>query len=94
VEKKSKGWPKIGTLRKGDYGHYIVLEKGVEILVDGQKIAMNDKRSVRLEDPKKTVEMLLEKGVISEEKAQERLATLEANAWLKYELVVPPPKPA
>ena len=91
---KNKGWPKVGTLRKGDYGHYIVLEKNVDIMVDGKKLELNEKRTVRLDDPRKKVEMLLEKGFIDEGEAEKRMDTLNANAWLKYELIVPPPKPS
>lgn len=91
---KSKSWPKIGTLRKGDNGSYIKLEEGVEILVNGEKVAMNDKRTVRLEDPRKKVEGLLERGIISEADADKRLEKLAENEWLRYELVVPPPRPS
>jgi hypothetical protein len=91
AEKKS--WPKIGTVRKGEYGSYIVLEKNVEILVDGKRIDLNEKRSVRLEDPRKKIEEMLEKGYIDESKAQKRREVLEQNQWLRYELIVPPPKP-
>lgn len=92
AKKKSKSWPKIGTLRKGDNGSYIKLEEGVEILVNGEKIPMNDKRTVRLEDPRKKVEGLLERGIITEADADKRLEKLAEHEWLRYELVVPPPR--
>lgn len=91
---KSKSWPKIGTLRKGDNGSYIKLEEGVEILVNGEKVEMNDKRTVRLEDPRKKVEGLLERGIISEADADKRLEKLAELDWLRYELIVPPPRPS
>jgi hypothetical protein len=87
---KTKSWPKIGTLRKGDNGSYIKLEEGVEITVNGVKVDMNDKRTVRLEDPRKKVEGLLERGIISEADADKRLEKLAELDWLRYELIVPP----
>jgi hypothetical protein len=89
---KTKSWPKIGTLRKGDNGSYIKLEEGVEITVNGVKVEMNDKRTVRLEDPRKKVEGLLERGIISEADADKRLEKLAELDWLRYELIVPPPR--
>lgn len=90
VKTKSKGWPKIGTLRKSDTGSYIKLEPNVEILVDGVKISMNDKRTVRLEDPRKKVESLRDNGYLSEADADKRLEKLAELDWLRYELIVPP----
>lgn len=91
---KKKSWPKIGTLRKGDTGSYIKLEANVTILVDGQPVEMNKSRTVRLEDPRKKVQALLERGHIDEQEADKRLEKLSENEWLRYELVVAPPKPA
>lgn len=90
--KKSKSWPKIGTLRKGDSGSYIKLESNVKIMVDGVEVPLNDKRTVRLEDPRKKVENLFERGIITEAEHDKRLESLANNEWLKYELIVPPPR--
>lgn len=87
-----KGWPSIGSLRKGENGSYIKLDEGVEIFVNGEKLAINESRTVRLEDPRTKVEQLLERGVIDEQKAGERLAKLETMPWLRYNLIVAPPK--
>lgn len=89
---KSKAWPKIGTLRKGDSGNYIKLESNVKILVDGVEIPLNDKRTVRLENPRDKVKNLFERGIITEADHDKRLETLANNEWLKYELIVPPPR--
>lgn len=89
---KSKSWPKIGTLRKGDSGSYIKLEDNVRILVGGEEVPLNDKRTVRLEDPRKKVENLFERGIITEAEHDKRLESLANNEWLKYELIVPPPR--
>jgi hypothetical protein len=87
---KSKGWPKVGTLRRGDSGSYIKLEEGVEIFANGVKVPMNDKRTIRLEDPRKKVEGLHERGFIDEAEKDKRLEKLAELDWLRYELIVPP----
>lgn len=89
---KKPSWPKIGTLRKGDNGSYIKLEENVQILVDGKPVSMNKSRTVRLEDPRKKVGTLLERGVITEAEHDKRLEKLAENEWLRYELIVPPPQ--
>lgn len=89
---KKPSWPKIGTLRKGDSGSYIKLEENVQVLVDGKPVSMNKSRTVRLEDPRKKVSSLLERGVITEAEADKRLERLAENEWLRYELIVPPPQ--
>lgn len=93
AQTKRAPWPKIGTLRKGDTGSYIKLEENVQVLVDGKPIAMNKSRTVRLEDPRKKVESMVERGVISEAEGDKRLEKLSEMEWLRYELVVAPPKP-
>lgn len=89
---QKKSWPKIGTLRKGDNGSYIKLDEGVEILVNGEPVSLNKSRTVRLEDPRKKVRSLVERGVISEADGDKRLEKLAENEWLRYELIVPPPQ--
>lgn len=89
---KGKAWPTIGSLRKNDNGSYIKLADGVEIFVNGEKVAINDKRTVRLDCPRKKVEGLRDRGFISEADADKRLEKLAEMTWLKYDLVVPPPK--
>lgn len=92
AETKKKSWPRIGSLRKGDNGSYIKLEANVEIYVDGVKIDMNEKKTVKLEDPRAKVEQLRDKGIISEADADKRLEKLAELTWLRYDLVVPPPR--
>lgn len=87
---KRKSWPKVGTLRKGDSGSYIKLEEGVEIYMNGEKLSMNEKRTVRLEDPRAKVEALFERGIITEAEHDKRLETLANNDWLRYELILSP----
>lgn len=93
TKRKSKSWPKIGTLRKGENGSYIKLEANVTVFIDGVEVPLNDKKTVRLEDPRRKVEGLLERGIISEADADKRLEKLAEHEWLRYELIVPPPRP-
>lgn len=91
-KKKSKAWPKIGSVRKNDYGSYIKLEDNVQILVDGEPVELNEKRVCRLQDPVKEVERMIENGIIKEGDAESRLSKAqEVSSWLKYEIVLPPP---
>lgn len=92
MSQKRKGWPKIGRLLKGDKGSYIQLAENVEILVDGQKISLNEKKYVNLEDPRKTVTALQERGIIDEAEANKRLESLAQRSFYKYDLVAPPKK--
>lgn len=89
---KTKGWPEIGTLRKGDTGSYIKLAEGVEIFLNGEKVPLNKTRTVKLEDPRKKVEGLRDRGFISEADADKRLEKLADMDWLRYTLVAPPPR--
>lgn len=89
---KSKSWPVIGTLRKSETGSYIKLGEGVEVFINGEKVALNQKKTIRLDDPRKKVEGLFTRGVISEAEKDQRLEKLEEMSWLRYELVAPPPR--
>ncbi len=91
---KSKRWPKVASVRKNDDGSsYIKLEEGVELILNGEKVPLNEKRVLRLECPRKNVEQLRDRGIISEQQAGERLEKLAEMTWLKYEVVASPPKP-
>lgn len=91
TKKKSKSWPRIGSLRRGENGSYIKLEANVTILVDGQPIEMNEARVVRLDDPRASVERMRDAGHIDEKTADQRLEKLASIPWLKYDLIVAPP---
>lgn len=92
TQKKSKGWPEIGTIRKNDSGvSYIKLADNVKILIDGEEISLNKFRTVQLQDPRVEVKRLQDLGYLTEEKANERLEKLDNDmAWLRYKLVAPP----
>jgi hypothetical protein len=87
---KKKGWPKVGSLRRGDKGSYIKLEAGVEIFLNGEKVELNSARTIRLEDPRAKVQGLVERGFITEADGDKRLEKLAEMDWLRYELIVPP----
>lgn len=89
---KKPSWPELGTLRKNKSGKsYIVLNKDVEITVNGQKVDLGKFRSVQLVDPTAGVDALLEGGYITEKDHAERLSAIEERS-IKYKLVVPPEK--
>ena len=90
---KKKGWPVVGSIRKGEFGSYIKLADGVEILMNGEKIPLNEKHTLRLECPRKKVEGLRDKGFIDEAEADKRLERLSTMDWLRFEVVASPPKP-
>jgi hypothetical protein len=93
ANKKGKGWPMIGTIRKGDKGSYIKLEDNVTILVDGEEIPLNKSRTCQLQSPVAKVERLIKSGAIKESETESRMEKAkEVNEWLKYEIVLPPPR--
>jgi hypothetical protein len=92
TKKQKKGWPVVGSVRKGEYGSYIKLAEGVEIFLNGEKVQLNEKRTILLEDPRKKVEGLLERGIITEAEADKRRERLSEMDWLRYDMVCNPPK--
>lgn len=90
---KKKSWPKIGSVRKGDSGtSYIKLDEGVEVFVKGEKVELNKSRTLTLQDPRKQVQGMRDRGIITEQQADERLEKLSELTFLKYDIVCPPPK--
>jgi predicted transcriptional regulator len=95
---KGKGWPVIGQIventdKKGNKFRSVKIADNVTILVDGEEINMNQYRSGNLVSPVDEVEQLIERGVISEDKQEfRREKAQEVSSWLKYNIVVPPPK--
>lgn len=90
---KNNAWPVVGTIRKNDQGSYIKFEENVKILVDGKEIKLNKSRTASLESPVAKVERLIKVGGIKENEAESRLEKAkEINSWLKYNIVLPPPR--
>lgn len=95
---KSKAWPEIGSVRVGESKTdgskytYIKLKDNVEIYVDGKPVALNAGRTLKLDNPSEKVEQLLERGIIDEAEADRRLEKLSEMPWLRYSIVVPPPR--
>ncbi len=93
MSNKKKGWPTIGTIRKGDNGSYIKLEDNVTILVDGEPVDLNKSRTCTLQSPVAKAQRLIDSGYTDESEAEAKLEQAKKlNAWLKYEIVVPPPR--
>lgn len=90
---KKSGWPILGTIRKNDNGSYIKFNDDVTILVDGDPIDMNKSRTASLQSPVDKTERLIKAGFIKEEDVESsREKAQDINSWLKYEIVIPPPK--
>lgn len=90
-QKKSKGWPVVGTIRKGEKGSYIKFADNVTILVDGQPLEMNKSRTANLQSPVDNLERKINAGLVEESQVETEREKVQAiNAWLKYEIVVPP----
>ena len=92
MSEKKKGWPIVGSLRRSDTGNYIKLAEGYKIVGPDGEVPMTDKRTIRLEDPRAKVKDMFANGYISEQQRDERLEKLEDMQWLRYDLVVPPPR--
>lgn len=87
-------WAELGTLRertndKGDTSTYIVLNKNVQILVDGEEVDLGEYRTVKLIDPRKGLETARDNGKIDDETYEERLNALDERNVV-FKLTVPP----
>lgn len=94
MAKQFQAWPELGTLRtkldnEGQRKSYIVLNKNIEILVDGNPLDLGQFRTVRLTDPRKGLDTRLSKGSLTEDDYNEKITALEERN-IKYTLVVPP----
>lgn len=93
---KSKGWPKIGSVRKSKSGgFYIKLDDLGEddtltLNMDGEERVLVKDDIIQLESPSDEIDRLVEKDVISAEKGEERKA--QVPDYIKYRLKVPPAK--
>ena len=69
------------------------LADGVTILVDGQPVALNKKRTGILKSPVKEVEELYKRGAINDNDIEgRREKAKEINTWLRYKVQLPPPR--
>ena len=96
---KSNGWPVVASVREGfdengkSTGRYIKFNDNVKILVDGEEVNLNASRTAQLVSPVDQVERLYKASQIPEDKIEfRREKAAEANKWLKYEIVCPPPR--
>lgn len=86
-------WTKIGSVRQNDKGgHYIQLEEGVEILVNGQKVkptvSKAGKASLTLQDPRENLQRLLDNGHAKDvARTEAQLETLQTKAkFIKFDI--------
>lgn len=90
---KKKSWPIVGTIRKNDKGSYIKFADNVVILVDGEEVEMNASRTAMLQSPKDELEGLISRGFVKEDEIDARREKVEEiSEWLKYNIVLTPPK--
>ncbi len=83
-------WTKIGTLRVSQTGkRNLVLGKGVEIFVDGEKIALDKFRMAKCLDATESVQSLLQRGAIDSDAAEQRLNYI-SDKNIKFDVVIPP----
>jgi len=75
-------WLTFGSLRKGKDGSlYITVTEDV---------TLKKGASLQLQDPRKKAMAMAEKGYITEEVAQERVAKIPE--YVRYDVVLPPPR--
>lgn len=91
--KKNNGWHELGTLRRKspESSPYLILNPGVQILVDGVEVDLGKFRTIKLLDPVKKIDGSLEKGYITEEQAEERKQAI-VDKSIKYNVTVAPPQ--
>lgn len=97
MSNQNKGWPVLGLICKGDSGSYIKLNDNVTILIDGKEVPIakskKGNRNLNLQSPVQKVERLIAAGIIEEADQESSLEKAkEVNEWLKYEIVMPPPR--
>lgn len=90
-QKSSKKWANFGTVRQPDENRspYIVVNKNVEIYVNGEKIELGRYRQIKLMDPKVSINRLLEMGVIDESDHEQRENFIDQKGVI-YEAAIPP----
>ena len=80
--KNDKGWQTIGSIRKSKEGKlYFKVDEDVN-LTKGS--------SLQLQDPRKRMTMLAEKGFLTKEAAEERIANIPE--YVRYDVVIAPKK--
>lgn len=87
VNSKSK-WVTVGTmsLKKAKEG---VTKKEYNFLVK-EDITLKKGQYLTVQDPRETVKILLSKGFLTEEQAEERLSKIPD--WVKFDFVLSPQK--
>lgn len=86
-------WTKIGSVRQNDKGgHYIQLEEGVEITLNGNKVnpslGKSGKASLTMQDPRENLQRLLDNGHAKDvAKTEAQLENLKTKAkFVKFDI--------
>jgi len=85
----STKFTRVGTLRRKDdkSPSYLVLNKNVEILVDGKPVDLGKFRTVKLVDPTKGLDTMLNSGKLEQAEYDEKVEALTSRGVM-YEMVV------
>lgn len=85
-------WTGIGSLRVGQNGNRnFIVNKNVEIFVDGVKQELGQYRTVKCFDATDSVQSLLTRGLIDQAEADKRIEYIDEKS-IKLDLVIPPLK--
>jgi|CXWL01.1.fsa_nt_gi hypothetical protein len=89
-------WSELGTVRQrlskdGKKVNYLVLNKNVTILVEGEEVDLGTFRTVSFMDPQAGLDSLLSGGHIDQDEYDKRISFNEEKG-VKYRLTVPPVK--
>lgn len=99
MSKGKKGWPVLGMITKnknkttGDTFLQFKLADNVTVLVDGKPVELNKYRTALMQTPVDRVERLIANGFVEEDKIEEKREEAQAtHEWLRYEVILAPPK--
>lgn len=88
--KGTSSWYELGTVRNNAKNNpYIVLNKNVDVFVNGEKVDLGEFRTVKLVDPRLGLETLLSNGKIDESTYNERLEIID-DKRIEYKVTVAP----
>jgi hypothetical protein len=91
VQKKSGNWVDLGSIRESEDGEkqFVVLNKNVTVLVDGEEVDLGQYRTVKLIDPRKGLETSLQNERINQEKYEQQMNYINEKRVI-FKLTVPP----
>ena len=87
-------WFTIGTFRErendeGEVNSYLVINKNVDIFVNGEEVDLGEYRVVKLFDAQTSAQKLMEGGHIDENELNDRLQFID-DKGIVFNLTIPP----